>query len=86
MHYIEPNASDKEVSGNIDGRIYVEIIRCHSNCLITKSCLIKPPAAEAITLCPYVIFLDKDKLQQEPLWQTQPILCNGIKIKLFACL
>ena len=68
----------------IAGRIYVEILRSHCNYLIPKTCWIKPPAAEATALRPDVIVLDKDKLEQEPLWQKEPIICNGKTIKLVA--
>jgi Uma2 family endonuclease len=52
--------------------------------LIPKNCLIKPLAAEATALRPDVIVLDKAKLNQEPLWQKEPIICNGNTIKLVA--
>ena len=54
------------------------------NWLIPKTCLIKPPAAEATALRPDVIVLDKEKLIQEPLWDKEPIICRGDTIKLVA--
>ncbi|QLE55814.1 Uma2 family endonuclease [Nostoc sp. TCL26-01] len=89
---MEPTGPHEEVSGNIAGRIYSEILRnnfdpeCNRrlNLLIPKTCLIKPPAAEATALRPDVIVLDKIKLSQEPLWQKEPIICNGNTIKLVA--
>lgn len=89
---MEPTGPHEEVSGNIAGRIYAEILRSHFdtersqrvNWLIPKTCLIKPPAAEATALRPDVIVLDKAKLSQEPLWQKEPIICNGNTIRLVA--
>jgi Uma2 family endonuclease len=81
---MEPTGPHEEVSGNIAGRIYAEILRTHLNWLIPKTCLIKPPAVEATALRPDVIVLDKAKLSQEPLWQKEPIICNGNTIKLVA--
>jgi Uma2 family endonuclease len=81
---MEPTGPHEEVSGNIAGRIYTEILRSNLNWLIPKTCLIKPPAAEATALRPNVIVLDKIKLSQEPLWQKEPIICNGNTIKLVA--
>ncbi|MFN6561416.1 MAG: Uma2 family endonuclease [Nostoc sp. ChiSLP01] len=81
---MEPTGSHEEVSGNIAGRIYAEILRSNFNWLIPKTCLIKPPAAEATALRPDVIVLDKAKLSQEPLWQQEPIICNGNTIQLVA--
>lgn len=81
---MEPTGPHEEVSGNIAGRIYAEILRTNFNWLIPKTCLIKPLAAEATALRPDVIVLDKAKLNQEPLWQKEPIICNGNTIKLVA--
>ncbi len=81
---MEPTGPHEEVSGSIAGRIYAEIFRSNLNWLIPKSCLIKPPAAEATALRPDVIVLDKAELNQEPLWQKEPIICNGSTIKLVA--
>jgi Uma2 family endonuclease len=52
---MEPTGLHEEVSGNIAGRIYAEILRSNCNWLIPKTCLIKPPAAEATALRPDVI-------------------------------
>jgi len=81
---MEPTGPHEEVSGNIAGRIYAEILRSNLNWLIPKTCLIKPPAAEATALRPDVIVLDKAKLSLEPLWQKEPIICNGNTIQLVA--
>ncbi|MGB3760753.1 MAG: Uma2 family endonuclease [Rivularia sp. (in: cyanobacteria)] len=81
---MEPTGPHEEVSGNIAGRVYAEIFRSNLNWLIPKTCLIKPPAAEATALRPDVIVLDKEKLRQEPLWDNEPIICRGDTIKLVA--
>ena len=81
---MEPTGPHEDVAGNIAGRIYTEIIHNNLNWLIPKNCLIKPLAAEATALRPDVIVLDKAKLNQEPLWQKEPVICNGNTIKLVA--
>lgn len=81
---MEPTGPHEAVSGNIAGKIYVEIFQANLNWLIPKSCLIKPPAAEATALRPDVIVLDKAELSKEPLWEKEPIICNGSTIKLIA--
>jgi len=81
---MEPTGPHEEVAGNIAGRIYTEIIHNNLNWLIPKNCLIKPLAGSATALRPDVIVLDKAKLNQEPLWQKEPIICNGNTIKLVA--
>ncbi|WP_375469702.1 Uma2 family endonuclease [uncultured Nostoc sp.] len=81
---MEPTGPHEAVAGSISGRIYVEIFSSNFNWLIPKNCLIKPPAAEATALRPDVIVLDKAELSKEPLWQKEPIICNGSTIKLVA--
>lgn len=81
---MEPTGPHEAVAGNIAGRIYVEIFHSQFNWIVPKTCLIKPPAAEATALRPDVIVLDQEKLSNEPLWQKEPIICNGNTIKLVA--
>ena len=81
---MEPTGPHEEVSGSIAGRVYAEIFRSNLNWLIPKTCLIKPPTAEATALRPDIIVLDKEKLKQEPLWNKEPIICRGDTIKLVA--
>ena len=81
---MEPTGPREEVSGSIAGRVYAEIFRSNLNWLIPKTCLIKPPAAEATALRPDIIVLDKEKLKQEPLWNKEPIICRGDTIRLVA--
>ncbi|MBE8990528.1 Uma2 family endonuclease [Nostoc sp. LEGE 12450] len=81
---MEPTGLHEAVAGSIAGRIYVEIFNSNCNWVIPKTCLIKPPAAEATALRPDVIVLDKAELSKEPLWSKEPIICNGSTIKLVA--
>ncbi|AFZ00359.1 Uma2 family endonuclease [Calothrix sp. PCC 6303] len=82
LREMEPTGPHEEVSGNVAGRIYVEILRSNFNWMIPKNCLIKPLHTEATALRPDVIVLDKIELNNEPLWQKEPIICNGKTIKL----
>lgn len=79
---MEPTGPHEAVAGSLAGRIYVEILRLNLNWLIPKNCLIKPPALDATALCPDAIVLDRNELAREPLWQQEPIICNGSTIKL----
>jgi len=81
---MEPTGPHEAVAGNIAGRIYVEIFNSRLNWVVPKTCLIKPPAAEATALRPDVIVLEQEQLSNEPLWQKEPIICNGSTIKLVA--
>ncbi|NES22695.1 MAG: Uma2 family endonuclease [Symploca sp. SIO3E6] len=79
---MEPTGPHEAVGGKIAGRIFAEILRSDVNWFIPRTCLIKPLAAEATALRPDVIVLDEAKLNQEPLWQQEPIITNGSTIQL----
>ncbi|MGG6264793.1 Uma2 family endonuclease [Leptolyngbya sp. AN03gr2] len=79
---MEPTGPHESVCGEVAGRLFAEILRLKLNWTIPKSCLIKPPAAEATALRPDVVILDKSQLEREPLWQREPILTSGQAIKL----
>ena len=84
LREMEPTGPHEAVSGSIAGRIYVEIFRDNFNWLVPKTYLIKPLYAEATALRPDVVVLDQAELRQEPLWQKEPVICNGSTIKLVA--
>ncbi|NJN49123.1 MAG: Uma2 family endonuclease [Alkalinema sp. RL_2_19] len=79
---MEPTGPHEAVAGGIAGRLYAEMLRCGWGWIIPKNCLIKPPAAGATALRPDVIVLDEAELVHEPLWQDEPIICNGRTIQL----
>ncbi|BDA69980.1 hypothetical protein CAL7716_041460 [Calothrix sp. PCC 7716] len=51
---MEPTGPHETVSGNIAGRVFVEILKAEFDWIVPKSCLIKPPAAQATALRPDV--------------------------------
>lgn len=79
---LEPTGPHEAVSGKLAGYLFSEILRLDLDWLIPKSCLIKPPALEATALRPDVIVLDEARLNQEPLWQREPIITSGAAIQL----
>jgi Uma2 family endonuclease len=79
---MEPTGPHESVSGKVAGHVFAEILKLGLQWTIPKSCLIKPPAAEATALRPDVIVLDEAKLTSEPLWAREPILTSGNAIKL----
>ena len=79
---MEPTGPHESVAGTISGYIFQEILKEKKQLVVPKNCLIKPPAALATALRPDVIVLDEQELRNEPLWQQEPIICNGSTIKL----
>jgi Uma2 family endonuclease len=79
---LEPTGPHELVAGNLAGRLYAAILQLSQPWIVPKNCLIQPPAAMATVLRPDVIVLDEGALAQEPLWQREPIVCNGASIRL----
>jgi Uma2 family endonuclease len=79
---MEPTGPHEAVTGKIIGHIFMEILRLQRPWILPKNCLIKPPAMAATALRPDAIVLDETQLGQEPLWQKEPIICNGHTIQL----
>ena len=79
---MEPTGPHEAVTGQIVGYIFVEILRSQRNWIVPKNCLIKPSAMAATALRPDAIVVDEAKLNREPLWSKEPIVCNGNTIEL----
>jgi Uma2 family endonuclease len=79
---MEPTGPHEVVTGKLMGYIFGEILHLQHQWVVPKNCLIKPPALAATALRPDVIVLDENQISQEPLWQREPIICNGSTIKL----
>jgi Uma2 family endonuclease len=79
---MDPTGPHEAVAGAIFGYIFQEILKEKKSWIVLKNCLIKPPASSATILRPDVIVLDEIELKNEPLWQKEPIICNGNTIKL----
>lgn len=79
---MEPTGPHEAVAGAIFGYIFQEILKDKKSWIVPKNCLIKPPASLATVLRPDVIVLNEIELRNEPLWQKEPIICNGNTIKL----
>lgn len=79
---MNPTGPHEAVAGKIAGYLFNEILRQNLSWFIPKNCLIQPPAATATALRPDVIVLDEREIEQEPLWQREPIITRGSTIKL----
>lgn len=81
---LEPTGPHEAISGQLTAYLAAEILRLPQKWVIPKSCLIKPPAAEATALRPDIIILDCLALQNEPLWQREPIITSSQAIRFIA--
>ncbi|MFB2936010.1 Uma2 family endonuclease [Aerosakkonemataceae cyanobacterium BLCC-F154] len=78
---MEPTGSHEQVAGLINCELNFEIRRLKLPYLIPLRCLIKPLGI-ASAFRPDVIVLDRLALENEPLWQREPIVTLGTTIKL----
>jgi len=81
---MEPTGPHESTSGKLAGRLFVEVLRLNLQWTIPKNCLIRPPDTEATALRPDGIVLDEADLDEEPLWEKQPVLTSGRAIRLVA--
>ena len=78
---IEPTGTHEQVAAFVGRKLNVEIDRLDLNYFIPHRCLIKLLGTET-AFRPDVIVLDQAQLENEPLWQREPIITNGNSIKL----
>lgn len=78
---MEPTGPHEQVAGLINCEFNFEIRRLKLPYLIPLRCLIKPLGI-ASAFRPDVIVLDRLALENEPLWQREPIVTLGTTIKL----
>ncbi|MEO1095152.1 MAG: Uma2 family endonuclease [Cyanobacteria bacterium J06638_28] len=81
---LEPTGPHQAIAGHLIAYLSAAILQHAHKWVIPKSCLIKPPAAEATALKPDIIVLDRSALQNEPLWQRKPIITSGQAIRFIA--
>lgn len=80
---MEPTGPHEEVAALILRKLNVQIDRLNLPWFTPSRCLIKP-LGTSTAFRPDVVILDKTVLDQEPLWQTEPIITLGSSVKLVA--
>ncbi|NCJ05378.1 Uma2 family endonuclease [Synechococcales cyanobacterium C] len=78
---LEPTGQHEEVAGFIGRKLNVAIDQQALPYFIPYRCLIKLLGTET-AFRPDVVVLDKTQLDQEPLWQQEPVICRGTSVKL----
>ncbi|HLP87277.1 MAG TPA: Uma2 family endonuclease [Nostocaceae cyanobacterium] len=79
---IEPTGPHETVSSKLSMQIGMHIFTEKLPWFIPRTCLIYPFANVATARRPDVIVLDETVLDQEPLWQREPVITLGKSIKL----
>ena len=78
---MEPTGLHEQIAAFVSRKLNVEIDRLNLALFIPHRCLIKLLGTET-AFRPDIIVLDKTQLQNEPLWQQEPIITLGSSIKL----
>ena len=78
---LEPTGVHEQVSAFVGRKLNVAIDQQNQPFFIPHRCLIKLLGTET-AFRPDVIVLDQTRLDQEPLWQKEPVICQGSSIKL----
>ena len=79
---MEPTGPHETVGGKLATRIGMAITQATYPWFIPRTCLIQPFADVATARRPDIIVLDETLLDNEPLWQRQPVITSGRSIKL----
>lgn len=76
-----PTGSHEDVSGFLVAELNFEIRRQNLAYSIPKNCLIKPLAPRSGYI-PDVAVIDRQQIENEPLWQTSSVIQNGKTVPL----
>jgi Uma2 family endonuclease len=79
---MEPTGPHETVSGKLATQIGIAITKANHPWFIPRTCLIQPFAEVATARRPDIIVLDETLLDNELLWQRQPVITSGRSIKL----
>lgn len=78
---MEPTGLHEQIAAFVSRKLNVEIDRLNLDYFIPHRCLIRLLGTET-AFRPDIIVLDKTQLENEPLWQQEPIITLGSSIKL----
>jgi Uma2 family endonuclease len=78
---LEPTGIHEQVAGFVGRKLNVAIEQQNVPYVIPYRCLIQLLGTET-AFRPDLVVLDQTQLSQEPLWQQEPVICQGTSIKL----
>jgi Uma2 family endonuclease len=78
---MQPTGKHEEVIGFLNAALTLEVRRLQLHYFLPKQALIKLPG-EDTCYCPDLLFINRNTLAQEPLWQPASTLTQGTSIPL----
>jgi Uma2 family endonuclease len=79
---MEPTGPHEAVAGKVASQLNLEIAAMGVPWIIPRTCILRPLADQATARRPDVAVLDEQALEQEPLWEREPVITRGPSIKL----
>lgn len=79
---LEPTGPHETFSGKLASKIGIAINNRQLPWFIPRTCLIRPFSDQATARRPDIIVLDETVLDNEPLWEREPVITLGRSIKL----
>jgi Uma2 family endonuclease len=79
---LEPTGPHETVSGKLTSKIGIAINNRQLPWFIPRTCLIRPFSDQATARRPDIIVLDETVLDNEPLWEREPVITLVRSIKL----
>jgi Uma2 family endonuclease len=79
---LEPTGPHETVSSKLASKIGIAINNRQLPWFIPRTCLIRPFSDQATARRPDIIVLDETVLDNEPLWEREPVITLGRSIKL----
>ncbi|TRU96471.1 MAG: Uma2 family endonuclease [Microcystis wesenbergii Mw_QC_S_20081001_S30D] len=79
---LEPTGPHETVSGKLASKIAIAINNRQLPWFIPRTCLIRPFSDQATARRPDIIVLDETVLDNEPLWEREPVITLVRSIKL----
>lgn len=79
---MEPTGFHETVAGKVTSKLSIEVERQKHPWVIPRTCLIRPSSDVVTARRPDVVLLDEPALIDEPLWEREPVILQGISVKL----
>jgi Uma2 family endonuclease len=79
---MQPTGTHQQIAGELSGELFLEIRRLHLPYTIPSQCIVKSINTDNSGFNPDVTILDKNVLENEPMWKKRSTITNGETVKL----
>ncbi len=79
---MQPTGTHQQIAGEISGELFLEIRRLNLPYIIPSQCIIKSINTDNSGFSPDITILDKNALENEPMWKKRSTITKGETVKL----